>query len=181
MTLARRVAGNLLVIGICAALLALYLQRKQEQRLRMELCLRAEASCLGPSLAQEQALIDLLARPRRGKADKAAALALLRGLRECWRYAADLCADAPDDGFFLPLHQSEIWVRESVQVGDDAIHFDPRRDAGILRTALAGLRGNVVEQRRNLRAFAEACRALPWTPAQAAALGQWAQSLQPGR
>jgi hypothetical protein len=181
MTTARRLAGNLLVIGACAALLALYLQRQQEQRLRMDLCLRAEASCLGPSLGQEQALIALLAKPRRNKARKAAGLALLRGLRDCWRYASDLRADAPDDGFFLPLHQSEIWVMQSVQVGDDAIHLDPRSDAGILRTALTGLRGNVVEQRRNLLAFAQACRTLPWTPAQAAALDQWAQSLQPGR
>jgi hypothetical protein len=181
MTLARRMAGNLLMIGACAALLTLYIQRRQEQRLRMDLCVRAQASCLGPSLGQEQALIDLLAKPRRGKADRAAALALLRGLRDCWRFAGDLRADAPDDGFFLPLHQSGIWVMQSVQVADDAIHFDPGRDAGMLRTALDGLRGNLREQRRNLLAFAGACRALPWTPAQAAALDQWAQSLQPGR
>jgi hypothetical protein len=171
--------GALIAVG-CVALLLRW-NRVKEQRLRMDYCLRTEASCLGASLAQEQALIDLLAKPRRSKADKAAALGLMRGLRDCWRYAGDLHADAPDDGFFLPLHQAEIWVAQSVQVGDDAIHLDPRRDAGILRSALAGLRGNLAEERRNLLAFAVASGALPWTPAQARALDEWAQSLQPGR
>jgi hypothetical protein len=172
--------GGALTAVVCVALLVRW-SHSTQQHLRMDYCLRTEASCLGSSLAQEQALIDLLAKPRRSKADKAAALGLMRGLRDCWRYAGDLHANAPDDGYFLPLHQAEIWVAQTVEVGDDAIHLDPRRDAGILRSALAGLRGNLAEQRRNLLAFAAASRDLPWTPAQALALEQWAQSLQPGR
>jgi hypothetical protein len=170
-----------LVLLAGGALTALWLQRAAETRLRMDFCLRTQASCLGPSLAQEQALIDLLAKPRRGKAEKAAALALMGGLRDCWRYAGDLQAQAPGDDFFIPLRQAEIWVSQSVQVGDDALPLDPRRDTGTLGMALAGLRGNLAEQRRNLLAFAAACRDLPWTPEQARALGQWTESLQPRR
>jgi hypothetical protein len=178
----RRRAVTALIIAVAAAvLLGLHLQRLQQQRLRMDFCLRTQASCMGASLGQEQTLIDLLAKPGRTKADRAAALALLRGLRDCWSYAGDLAGQAPEDGFFVPLHQAEIWVSQSVQVGDDAIHLDPRRDASVLHMALAGLRGNLVEQRRNLLAFADACRELPWDPARARALAQWAQSLQPRR
>jgi hypothetical protein len=177
----KRIGLGLLIGAACAAGLLLWRAHRDELRQRMDFCLRTEASCLGSSLGQVQALADLMAKPRRSAADKAAALALLRGLRDCWHYAGDLQAQAPLEDFYVPLHQAEFWLAQSVQVGDDAVHLNPRRDAGILRMALAGLRGNIVEQRRNLRALAEAGRALPWTPEQARAWGQWGQSLQPGQ
>ncbi|HTB33926.1 MAG TPA: hypothetical protein VK842_03630 [bacterium] len=177
----RRAWWGLLILAAGAALLVMQLRARRARALRMDYCLRVQASCLGPSLGQEQALIDLLAKPRRGKADRAAALDLMRGLRDCWRFSGDLHASAPEEVFFVPLDQAVIWVGQSVQVGDDAMHLDPRRDAGILKMALDGLRGNLTEQRRNLLAFAGACKDLPWTPEQARDLDRWAQSLQPGR
>jgi hypothetical protein len=168
--------GLLLSCGFLAVGLLRWDQRR-EQHQRMDVCLRAQGSCLAASLGQEQALIDLVAKPRRSLSDRTAALALMRDLRECWRYSGDLVAQVPDGAFYRPLGDAEFWLAQAVQVGDDSLHIDPRRDPAILRAALAGLRGGLAKQRTNLQAFADECRDLPWNPTQAEGLNHWTQSL----
>jgi len=178
--MSRRKAA-LVPLGLGVALLALALWRwsySREMARRMDFCRRVQASCLASSLLQEQAFIDLLAKPKRGRADRAAALQLIGQLRDCWRYAGDLAGQVPADDFFVPFKQAEFWLAQSVHVSGDSLRLDPHRDAPVYRSAMDGMKGNLAQQRRNLAAFAEECRSLPWAEADARGLDQWAQSLR---